>query len=76
MDISGEQDAMFTALQDLEMLMKLSFLEKRVIGIIYSSGDERPTYDFRTNRIMHSFLRCTVLKTDVEVSFFKVDLMY
>lgn len=66
MDVSGEQDAMFTALQDLELLLKLSFLEKRVVGIIYSSGGERPTYDFRTNRIMHSFLRCTVSKTDVE----------
>ncbi|VIO92632.1 Caspase recruitment domain containing protein [Brugia malayi] len=66
-DISGNQNILYTALQELEPLVKSSLLGKRIADLDGKVDNDMPfMYDFHINRIMYSFLCVTVNHQAIE----------
>ncbi|VDN87106.1 unnamed protein product [Brugia pahangi] len=69
-DISGNQNILYTALQELEPLVKSSLLGKRIADLDGKVDNDMPfMYDFHINRIMYSFLCVTVNHQAIEVEY-------
>uniref|UniRef100_A0A915Q4G0 NB-ARC domain-containing protein n=1 Tax=Setaria digitata TaxID=48799 RepID=A0A915Q4G0_9BILA len=70
-DISGDQDTLYMAMQELEPLRKSSLLDKRLVRSDEKTENDVPLmYDFHINPIMYSFLCVTVDRQAIEASFF------
>uniref|UniRef100_A0A0R3S630 NB-ARC domain-containing protein n=1 Tax=Elaeophora elaphi TaxID=1147741 RepID=A0A0R3S630_9BILA len=66
-DISGDHNISCMVLQELEPLVKSSLLDKRIDALDGKVDSDMPLmYDFRINRIMHSFLCVTVNRQSIE----------